>query len=403
MSQLLTCSSCSTRYDVRHRAPGERVRCARCDAELVVPQPGDGTVRDSARLRLAKGPVCQNHPRARARARCEGCGAFVCAACTAPRPGDHFCQPCAHERGVNGAIPVDFGLLAAWSAALGALLRVFPRVLVWNLLAFAGSALLFSIPLVYGWKVLEVISFAPTRSWGQGDDLALASLVVGVSGVFLTYYLLLVPAGCCLFVDMQLRGRKVPFRAALSEAWTRFKQTGVALFSVAVILIGLFYLPYAVLIGGVGYGLRQLFGEGPLQVWLVVSAVVGIVPLWLAGGFALPVVVLEQRGAMDSLRRAWRLMRGRLGTVAALALSYGLVLAVGTSALAYLGKLSGHPDAFMPLGHVFDVAWPAVLTAAYHGLASEDAEIPGRENPYAEFHGAREHLIAQQIAESEAG
>ncbi|MCA8925352.1 MAG: hypothetical protein KDD82_26315, partial [Planctomycetes bacterium] len=371
----------------------ERVRCPRCETELVVPAREDSVVRDSGRLRLAKGPVCVNHPRAQAARRCQDCQTYVCGACAAPRPADHFCQPCASARGVGGAIPVDFGLFAAWGAALGALLRVFPRVLTWNLLSFAGSLLLFSLPLFYGWRALDVVSLHPTRPWAEGDDLALACLVVGGAGVFITYYLLLVPAGCCLFVDMQLRNRRVPFRAALSEAWARFKTTAPALFSVAVVLLGLFYLPYAVLIGGVGYGLRQVFGEGPLQVWLVLGAVGGIVPLWLAGGFALPVVVLEQRGAMDALRRAWRLMRGHLPTVAALALSYGLVLAIGSSLLAFVGNLSGHPGAFLPLGHVFDVAWPAVLTAAYHGLAAEDAELPGRENPYAEFHGAREALL----------
>ncbi|MCA8922077.1 MAG: hypothetical protein KDD82_09725, partial [Planctomycetes bacterium] len=64
MSRLLTCSGCSTRYDVRLRAPGERVRCPRCETELVVPAREDSVVRDSGRLRLAKGPVCVNHPRA---------------------------------------------------------------------------------------------------------------------------------------------------------------------------------------------------------------------------------------------------------------------------------------------------------------------------------------------------
>ncbi|MEZ6183658.1 MAG: hypothetical protein R3F62_01455 [Planctomycetota bacterium] len=370
------------------------MRCPRCESELVVPPADGGTVRDSGRLRLAKGPVCHNHPRARASSRCSECQAYVCSACAAPRPADHFCQPCAHARGVGGAIPIDFGVRAAWSVALLALLRAFPRVLAWNLLSFAGSAAVFGLPLYYGARVLDAIGPRATRPWGPDDALSLACLVVGVMGLFLTYYLLLVPAGCCLFVDMQLRQRRLPFQLAFSEAWGRFKRTAPALVGVTVVLLGLFFLPYAVLVGGVGYGLRQVFGEAPMQAWLVGGTVAGIVPLWLAGGFALPVVVLEQRETLDALRRAWRLMRGRLVSVAALALSYGLFLALGSTALAWVGAASGHPWAFLPLGHVFDVAWPALLTAAYHGLASEDAELPGRENPYAEFRGAREGEVA---------
>ena len=95
-------------------------------------------------------------------------------------------------------------------------------------------------------------------------------------------------------------------------------------------------------------------------------------------GLATPIVMLEERGAIQALSRAWSLSRTQLPVVGLILLEYGLVYLFAALLLAVLGHLIGAPPLIVLLAHILDVLWPALLVAIYHGLAAEEAEVLGR-------------------------
>ena len=388
-TRMLTCEGCATRYDVSKRAPGKQVRCPRCRAVLLVPataeEPRDARTSSSSRLRRAKGPSCRDHPRELALSRCRACGADVCGRCRADPPIDHFCRACSGERQLAGALPIDFGVVRTPLRALGAMWRALPRMLAWNLVGLLLTALLF-VPLIAlafaGWD--RAAPPAAVDLWRAVKADLFAGLVLGGALAWLiSYYLLLVPAGCAVFLDAALRGRQLTFGEAFRDAWRRVARTGPSLVAVWLLLImgGL-----AALMPGlaVSYGVHELAGIVPAGVVLLVTAGVAVLAFLAAIGVAVPVVVLEERPALEAIGRAWSLARPRVWDVVVLVLGYLVLHCVFSGGVWVLrAVLVGPGDVIVPallvlVGHVVDLLWPALLVATYHGLAAEEAGVLGR-------------------------
>ena len=123
---LVPCPGCDTTYDVSQRAPGKRMRCPRCKGVVTVPERtlapvASPEITASSRIRRARGPACVVHTKHTATGACAGCSSQVCDECWGPPSVDHLCTRCVKERGLDGAIPVDFGLLATPALAARAL------------------------------------------------------------------------------------------------------------------------------------------------------------------------------------------------------------------------------------------------------------------------------------------
>ena len=386
-ARLLTCNGCASSYDVSRRTPGKQVRCPKCRTVLVVPDPDEAPARDlrlssSSRLRRAKGATCRDHPRELATARCHGCAADVCERCRADSPVEHFCRGCAATRELGSALPTDFGLLATPLLALRALGGALGRMLAWNLAGLVLVVLVFTPLMAIGFAGWD--REAPPAAvdlWRAVKADLFAGLVLGGAGACLaTYYGLLVPAGCSVFLDAALRGRQVPFGAAFGQAWRRVTRTGPSLIAVSLLLILAFSVAVVAILA-LAYPLREV-GQGRLSLALVGAlGAPATLAFFTALGLVVPVVVLEERSALEGLARAWTLARWRLWDVAILVVGYGAAHLVFSLLLWRISPALGGlllPGLLTLLGHVVDLIWPALLVATYHGLAAEEAGIVGR-------------------------
>jgi DNA-directed RNA polymerase subunit RPC12/RpoP len=389
MSVLLECSGCQTRYDVAKRAPGDRVRCPRCKTNLLVPErtdpedaprPEAKSARASSRLRMARGPVCGQHPKAQADHRCASCGGYVCSKCMGPAPVDHHCVPCVEEHGLGPALPLDAGPIATPLLAARTLLRALPRILSWNLLSFLGTLTVFLIPAALGAYAWNAIGEVPEAAfWDAMKRQVAGGVVVGAAlGAVLTYYVLLIPSGCAVFMDLVLRERTVDFADAFRDAWWRWVRNMPRL-TLALVLLGLVSLPWVVLVLGISYVLFE--AQQPVLCLLVLCGGLGVwfVPMMVTLGMTTVVVMLEERGALDALGRAWRLISSEAPLVGLILMEYGAVYALASSLLFLVGTVLGLNLISFVVGAVFDVLWPALLVALYHGLASDDAGVIGRK------------------------
>lgn len=357
MSRLLECAGCATRYDVSGRRAGSRVRCRRCQAVLSVPDleadpilagaPGKGgsgvggSASSSARLR------------ARKRARTKP-----------PQPA----------KPALDLLALDFGALATPLQALKALGPVLLRSLGWAVVALLTSLTVFLLPAFLG-----VLGF---RAWGESVQGQLAALIALLSfgGFAVTYYLVLMPAGCILFVDDRLRGRHPPAREAFEHAARRVLQCLGALLQVCG-----FYLLLACLLGlpalVVAYWLALATGRPELPALLLfLWAVLSLVAVVSAFGLAVPVVVLEGRSAFEALGRSWELSAQRLPAIVAMLVGFSVFVGVCAAVAGAIGAAIGIPLLSWALGTIVDLMWPALLVTAYHGLAAEDAGLLGRRN-----------------------
>lgn len=390
-ARLLTCKGCSSSYDVSRRAPGKQVRCPKCRTVLVVPEveeseeppARDPRLSASSRLRRAKGATCRDHPRELSVARCRACAAEVCERCRAEPPVEHFCGACARERHIGGALPLDFGLLATPLHALRALVRSLWRMLVWNLAALVFVVVVFTPLIAVGFALWdrEAPSAAVDLARAAKADLFAGWIMATAGACLVTYYGLLVPAGCSVFLDAALRGRKVGFGAAFTEARQRVVRTGPSLLGVTL-LLGLACAAAVLMILALIYPFREVAG-GYLSIalLLVLGAPVALAFV-TALGLVVPVVVLEERSALESLGRAFSLARWRIWDVAILVVGYGALHVVFSLLLVRISPALGggwvFPAILTLLGHVVDLIWPALLIATYHGLSAEEAAIVGR-------------------------
>lgn len=368
MTEVLRCSGCDTGYDVGGREPGQRLRCPRCKTVLTVPEPSPfPMVSESAVLRRARGSPCAQHPKAIARARCTRCGNAACRACVAPAPIDHLCTGCADALGLGGAIPIDLGLLETPRLAARAFARQVLPILIWAVSAMLLSGLVWALPAVAG-AAIAARSGLATVAGAAGLGLA----IVSAAGFLVLSELLLIPAGTSVLVDDALRDRVTTTGASLQRTWGRVVRNLPGLATVFAV-----YLLLAVLVVLPALPVGAWLGERTAS-WTF-AAIPPVVALLLGGlllipalGLAVPVVVLEERPALEALGRSWRLARLRyptlLGLTGAFALGYAIALGLGIWGPAATGVIS----------RVLDLLAPALLVTAYHGLAAEDAGVLGR-------------------------
>jgi hypothetical protein len=379
---LVPCPGCSTRYDLSRRSPGKRVRCPKCQGVLVVPEPVDELPplgpehTSSARHRRARGPVCRTHPRQAAEERCGACQSFACSACLAPRPLDHLCASCVEDRGLGGALPIDFGPLATPRRALGAFARALPRVLVWNIAAVAASALFFGIPI---FLLVQLFHASPADGWMA--DLAKGLAIGCAVAAYAVHYVLVVPTGCAVFLDHTLRGKTLGFGAALVEAGRRALRNAGPLLGV-IAAIALLILPFGTIVFG-GAALLASSGSeaaklGAVLVMLAMFPVV-LLPVVTALGLSVPVVILEERSAVAALGRSWELVRPQLHIMGLLVVAYFLLQAIVSSVVTRMTMAHGLPPLTLLLITITDLVWPALLVTAYHGLVAAQLAIPGRK------------------------
>ena len=103
-------------------------------------------------------------------------------------------------------------------------------------------------------------------------------------------------------------------------------------------------------------------------------ALLGGVVLLATSMLALPALLLEEKGASHALTRSWQLGTQGLGSLAGLAGSFLLVQSLIATPFAALGlPLIGNLA-----GVAFGLFLPALMVAAYHGLAAEEAHVLGR-------------------------
>lgn len=110
-----------------------------------------------------------------------------------------------------------------------------------------------------------------------------------------------------------------------------------------------------VLVASVGGGLPAFVMGIPLVLVLVVL-VIGLVVL---GYLTVPCIVVEERGPLDGLRRAWRLLRARFWPTIGVSLAVGVVFAIlGTavSSAISIPAFFGFPGAwvFVAVGGILD-------------------------------------------------
>lgn len=384
MSQplLVPCPGCDTTYDVSQRAPGKRMRCPRCRGVVTVPErpaapvAAQPEVTSSARIRRARGPSCVFHPKTTSTGACAGCSSQVCDECWGPPSIDHLCVRCVQERGLEGPLPVDFGLLATPALAGRALVQSIVRLLLWVVLSVIATFTLFSIPITLGWEAFKLTYDGGAGNWKS--DIAAAIVFGSLFAGMITHFLFLVPSGCAVFLDHAIRGKRVALGAALGEAWRRFLRAAPRLLGV-LIVVGLLLLPYAILILGAAWLVNGAGATAFALILLVVGLPLGLLPLMTVLGPAVPIVILEERSVGAALSRSWELVRPHALSFAALVVCCFFLVALLGSLFAFLGAATGAPRMFGILAQLVDVLlWPALLVAAYHGLAAENAGVLGR-------------------------
>ena len=371
MSQILRCEGCDTGYDVSKRTPGKKVRCPRCKTVLIVPEPSpenEQVVTSSSRLRKTRGPVCARHKKEVARVRCKGCNDAVCSKCLAPAPIEHLCEECAATRGLGGALKHDFGFRSTFRLAGKGFFPNFGRIVLWSLSAFLIALLVCVIPGYLGGQMALNNPGTPLGTLGAG--LFIASL--------LTYWVLnnflLIPAGAGILVDHAIRGRELTRLEAFAETAERILRSSGNLFLIFIVylLLGLLVAFPGLVVFWWLAQINQPFAALVLIVWM--SG--GMLFLFAALGLAVPVCLLEEREAIDSLGRAWALSQQRFFPLVGLIVTYYVV---GWLLVAPFLLLNWRLEATV-LGQLLWLFQPALLVAAYHGLTAEAAGVLGRES-----------------------
>ena len=205
----------------------------------------------------------------------------------------------------------------------------------------------------------------------EGSVALLAMLLWWVGSGFV-----LAPAGGVVLVDQELRDEEPGWSEALGRAVVAvLNQAGslVVIFTIYLALVTLIVLP-----GLVGcYAVFKASGDNRLLAAVFLAGEVGIGLTFLIAtlGLAIPICLLEEAGPGESLGRSWQLSTLGLGSMAGLAgvyVSASLLFTIALEAIG-LGWLFEVCASF-----VFSLFLPALLVAAYQGLAAEDAEVLGR-------------------------
>ncbi|MDF5751376.1 glycerophosphoryl diester phosphodiesterase membrane domain-containing protein [Spongiactinospora sp. TRM90649] len=190
-----------------------------------------------------------------------------------------------------------------------------------------------SIPVAIGQAVLvgdfRSVLTDPTRA----NDLPSQGILGQYGGVVLTTLLSFVAVTMLTGVLTRILGRAVfGGKITAGEAWRLVRSRLPALFGL-VMLIGLVMIAPALALVPLISVVASTAGVGTTMLVTVVGGAVylaWVLYFYARFAFAAPVVVLERRGVIDSLRRSWNLVTGSFWRVLGIMiLAYLIVLLIG--------------------------------------------------------------------------
>tara|TARA_B100000965_G_scaffold234453_1_gene196381 strand:- start:579 stop:1460 length:882 start_codon:yes stop_codon:yes gene_type:complete len=272
-------------------------------------------------------------------------------------------------------LKVDFGFFVTLRLAGQGFWRSLPRVLTWSLLSTISAGVICALPILLG-----LANYYRNTQGGETSTAGLVGGSVALLAMLLWWVgsgFVLAPAGGVVLVDQELREDEAGWSEALGRAMVAvLNQAGslVVIFTIYLALVTLIVLP-----GLVGcYAVFKVSGDNRLLAAVFLAGEVGIGLTFLIAtlGLAIPVCLLEEAGPGEALGRSWQLSTLGLGSMAGLAGVYvtaSLLFTILLEAIG-LGWLFEVGASF-----VFSLFLPALLVAAYQGLAAEDAEVLGRK------------------------
>jgi hypothetical protein len=278
-------------------------------------------------------------------------------------------------------MPLDFGLVATPEIAARLLWRSLPWVFVFNLLAHGVELALLGLVLVATRFVPAGAAASPRPPAELATVIALMTVAALVVSLF---EVVLIPAADVVIFDRVLRdygpsaeGLPPTFGAMLGSAAHRaWEHKGALVVAYLLILAAMFgsvlvLLPFVLA--------WYLTGE-PLAVFFGIVVALPVAGATLGSfGLSIPATILEHRSAPQAFGRAWNLARLRPWASTA----FGIVFVVLGVLVSYRNEQLEMRWGLLPaLAVTFfaDMAWPALLVAAYHGLVAEEAKLVGRRS-----------------------
>lgn len=264
------------------------------------------------------------------------------------------------------ALKVDFGYFVTLQIAARIYGATFFRLLAWTAVSVVTAGVLCALPVLLG--------IANYHRYGD-EWQGLLGGVIALIGIVVYYVLsnfLLAPAGCVILCDQAIRDERATFSEAIGRAVAGVAVNAgslCALFLVYTFLLLLFLFPGLL----VAYWLFEV-SPPAAALALIGFALLGSVFILVTSMLALPALLLEEEGASSALVRSWQLSTQGIGALIGLALTFLFVQGTISAPfqLVGLGGLGALVHAALGL------FLPALMVAAYHGLAAEDARLLGR-------------------------
>ena len=171
----LACPRCSRSFDALQWVDEASARCRYCEEEYeVISFPAltrQPQVVRAQQVAVAEDSSCFFHSSNQAERVCDGCGRFICAVCSIPSPGGHYCPAClSASKDKETAITsrVLYGSMAL-------MLAIVP-VLIWPF-TFVTAPITLGL-LVYGWnKPGSLVRRSERVKLGIAGVIALAQVV----------------------------------------------------------------------------------------------------------------------------------------------------------------------------------------------------------------------------------
>lgn len=264
-------------------------------------------------------------------------------------------------------LKVDFGFFVTLGAAARVYARTFFRTAAWALFSFVSALVVCALPFGLGYVNYHRYGGDTWQGLFAGSVAVLSMLAFHVLSTFV-----LSPSGSVVLCDQTMREEQGGFGESLGRAAAAVAVNAgslALLFLVYVLLLALFLLPGLVLF----YLLYERSPAGALLALFGFGAI-GTLFLLATSLLALPALLLEERGASHALVRSWELSRPGFGALAAMAGVF--ICALGLLPLPFKLLGSNLLAALTYEGVVLFL--PALMAAAYHGLAAEDARLLGR-------------------------
>ena len=264
------------------------------------------------------------------------------------------------------ALKVDFGYFVTIQTAARIYGASFFRLMAWALFSVVSAGVVCALPILLG--------IANYQRYGD-EWQGLLGGVIALIGIVVYYVLsnfLLTPAGCVILCDQAIRDERATFSEALGRAVAGVAVNAgslCALFLVYTFLLLLFLFPGLLL----AYWLHEI-SPPAAALAMIGFALLGSVFILVTSMLALPALLLEEEGASSALVRSWQLSTQGIGALVGIALTFLFVQGSITAPFQALGLAGLGALVHAALG----LFLPALMVAAYHGLAAEDAHLLGR-------------------------